>query len=54
MMYNPENYFINEKNFYVNAATINTLAIPKEKDSLISKIRGSMKLLTSILNHKMH
>ena len=27
----------NVKNFYVNAATINTLAIPKEKDSLITK-----------------
>ena len=37
MMYNPDNYFINERNFYVNAATINTLAIPKEKDSLITK-----------------
>ena len=37
MMYNPDNYFINDNNFYVNAATTNTLAIPKEKDSLITK-----------------
>ena len=52
MMYNPDNYFINDKNFYDNVATTNTLAIPKEKDSLIL-VRGLMKLLT-ILNHKMH
>ena len=33
MLYNPNNYFINEKNYYINSATINTLAIPKEKDT---------------------
>ena len=37
MMYNPDNYFINDNNFYDNVATTNTLAIPKEKDSLITK-----------------
>ena len=33
MLYNPNNYFVNDKNYYINSATINTLAIPKEKDS---------------------
>ena len=36
-MYNPDNYFINDNNFYDNVATTNTLAIPKEKASLITK-----------------
>ena len=31
MLYNPNNYFVNDKNYYINSATINTLAIPKEK-----------------------
>ena len=33
MLYNPNNYFVNDNNYYVNSATINTLAIPKEKDT---------------------
>ena len=34
-MYNPDNYFINDNNFYDNVATTNTLAIPKaERDQL--------------------
>ena len=37
MLFNPDNYFLNENNYYVNTQTINTLAIPKEKDFLISK-----------------
>ena len=30
MLFNPDNYFLNENNYYVNTQTINTLAIPKE------------------------
>ena len=37
MLYNPNNYFINDKNYYVNVATFNTLAVPKEKEFLITK-----------------
>ena len=37
MMYNPDNYFINDNNYYFNVATTNTLAIPKEKDYLTTK-----------------
>ncbi|MFL2678887.1 MAG: FkbM family methyltransferase [Alphaproteobacteria bacterium] len=33
MLYNPDNYFINDNNYFLNVATINTLAIPIEKDS---------------------
>ena len=31
MLFNPDNYFVNDVNYYNNAATINTLAVPKEK-----------------------
>ena len=37
MMYNPDNYFINDNNYYADVATYNTLAIPKEKECLITK-----------------
>lgn len=37
MLFNPNNYFINDNNYYGNIQTINTLAIPREKDFLISK-----------------
>ena len=37
MMYNPDNYFINDNNYYFNVATTNTLAILKEKDYLTTK-----------------
>ncbi len=37
MLFNPNNYFLNDNNYYVNTHTINTLAIPREKDFLISK-----------------
>ena len=37
MMYNPNNYFINDNNFYDNVATFNTLAVPKENEFLITK-----------------
>ncbi len=35
MVYNPENHFLNANNYYENVMTANTLAIPKEKQSLI-------------------
>ena len=38
MMYNPDNYFVNDNNYYFNVATTNTLAIPKEKDYLTTKL----------------
>ena len=35
MFYNPDNYFVNDNNYYKNLATFNTLAIPNEKKFLI-------------------
>ena len=37
MLYNPNNHFLNDNNYYANTATFNTLAIPKEKEFLITK-----------------
>ncbi len=37
MMYNPDNHFINDKNYYENILTYNTLAMPKEKAFLTTK-----------------
>ena len=35
MFYNPDNYFVNDNNYYKNLATFNTLAIPNENKFLI-------------------
>ena len=35
MFYNPDNYFVNDNNYYKNLATFNTLAIPYENKFLI-------------------
>ena len=37
MMYNPDNHFISDKNYYENILTYNTLAMPKEKAFLTTK-----------------
>ena len=37
MMYNPDNHFINDKNYWENILTYNTLAMPKEKAFLTTK-----------------
>ena len=37
MLYNPNNHFINDINYYSNVITFNTLAVPKEKEFLITK-----------------
>ena len=34
-IYNPKNYYLNDKNYYNNVMTVNTVAIPKERASLI-------------------
>ena len=31
-LYNPDNYFINDKDIFPNISTINTLAIPRDKN----------------------
>ena len=37
MLYNPNNHFINDNNYYANVATFNILAVPKEKEFLLTK-----------------
>ena len=37
MFFNPDNFFINNNNYYKNVATFNTLAIPNEKTFLVDK-----------------
>ena len=39
MFYNPDNFFINDNNYYKNVATFNTLAIPNEKTFFVDKER---------------
>ena len=39
MFYNPDNFFINDNNYYKNVATFNTLAIPSEKTFIVDKER---------------
>ena len=37
MLYNPNNHFVNDNNYYARTATFNTLAIPEEKEFLFTK-----------------
>lgn len=39
MFYNPDNFFINDNNYYKNIATFNILAIPNEKNFIVDKER---------------
>tara|TARA_B100000989_G_scaffold90267_1_gene65288 strand:+ start:2635 stop:3477 length:843 start_codon:yes stop_codon:yes gene_type:complete len=46
MFYNPDNFFVNDNNYYKNIATFNTLAIPKEKSFLL----GDKEWFTEIVD----